>query len=162
MHSDIFPCVYSSYGWQLILLTFWEDWSSDSRWPRLDMPLLFGSKLCFSRILDSLWSALWRCSRFRLYTYAEWTDLDEIRSTLSALSRAGPGRFWLDPRSSEIWRAKWNFVFTVRAMLSAVGSRNSVRLSVRPSVCPSVTRVLCDHGLSFSRAKVTSTVCQTM
>jgi len=27
--------------------------------------LLFGSKLGFSRILDSLWTALWRCSHVR-------------------------------------------------------------------------------------------------
>jgi len=27
---------------------------------------LFGLKLCFSRILDSLYSAFWRCTRVRL------------------------------------------------------------------------------------------------
>ena len=46
--------------------------------------LLFGSKLGFSQILDSLSSALVWCSHVRELRQ-KWTDLDEIWSTLSTL-----------------------------------------------------------------------------
>jgi len=51
-------------------------------------------KARFTRILDSLSSMLWQCSCVRIYLRQKWTDLDEIWSTLSTLSGAGPGRFW--------------------------------------------------------------------
>jgi len=55
---------------------------------------LFGSKLGFSRILESRSSAFSRCSRVRTWLRQKWTNFDEIWSTLSTLSVVGPGRFW--------------------------------------------------------------------
>ena len=45
----------------------------------------------FRRILDSLYSAFWWCSHSAITSPP---NLDEIWSTLSTLSGAGPGRFW--------------------------------------------------------------------
>jgi len=53
--------------------------------------LLFGSKLDFSQILESLYGAFWRCSRVQLQIRRKWTSLDEIWSTLSTLSGANVG-----------------------------------------------------------------------
>ena len=47
------------------------------------MLLAFIIRLCFSQLLDSLASALWRCSRVWIYLRRKWTDLDEVWSTRS-------------------------------------------------------------------------------
>ena len=79
--------------------------------------LLFGSKLGFSRILDSLYGAFWQCSRVRLELCRKWTDLvlylDEICSTLtlSTLSGLALADFGCDPRSSKSWRARRDFIY---------------------------------------------------
>ena len=55
---------------------------------------LFSSKIGFSRILDSLWSSRWRCSRVRTTSpKVNWFGWN-LWSTLSTLSGAGAGRFW--------------------------------------------------------------------
>ena len=52
---------------------------------------LFGSKLVFTCILDSFYSAFWRCSRVR-YNSAESEPIWMKSGAL--LCRAGPGIFW--------------------------------------------------------------------
>jgi len=72
--------------------------------------LLFGSKLGFSRILDSLYGA---CSLVWLWLHRQWTDLDEIWSTLSTLWGLALADFRRDPYSSvaTTWKARRNFIY---------------------------------------------------
>jgi len=71
------------------------------------MPLLFDSKLGFSQILDSLLSALWRCSRTFGYSSGEsepiWMKPGALWVHRLRLAPVGFGR---DPCRSESWRAR--------------------------------------------------------
>jgi len=62
---------------------------------------LFGLKIDFRRIIEFILRRVWRCSCVRLQLHRKWIDLDEIWSTLSTLSGAGPGRFWA--QSAQYW-----------------------------------------------------------
>ena len=97
--------------------------------------LSFGSKLGFSRILQTLYGPFWRWSRIRVYLRRKWTDLDEISRTLStfreilgairAVARAGePGEilfFFCQVSNARFYRfpvgqISWNLTITRRSV----------------------------------------------
>ena len=75
--------------------------------------LFIGSKLCFSRISDSLYGAFWRCSRVRLYLGQSepiWFKSGVLWLWVHC-RRPALADFRRDPRSSESCIARWNTVF---------------------------------------------------
>jgi len=84
--------------------------------------LLFGSKLGFSRILDPLYGAFWRCSRIRLYNSAEsepiWMKFGALWA--HCWSWLALADFISNPPSNDSWRATRNFLSGKQRTISPI------------------------------------------